>query len=101
MPSDTLEASPNGLPIASTQSPTLIASESPSFNDGSPSTLPFSFTTATSVRGSRPRICPSKDRPSSNRTRMATAPSTTWLLVRTIPFESTMNPEPVPWRMGP
>src|SRR5258707_8328410 len=60
IPALTLEASPKGLPIATTQSPTRIASESPSLTNGSFSTFPLSLITATSVSGSRPTTCASK-----------------------------------------
>src|SRR6185503_7997361 len=53
-------------------------------------------TTATSVGGSLPSTRAAKRRLSASRTITSSAPATTWLLVRTIPDLSTMNPEPSP-----
>ncbi len=81
MPADTVCDSPNGLPIATTQSPTRTASESPSGVNG----RFFSSTrsTATSVRGSWPTTLAFTWRLRPNTTKISLAPSITWLLVMT------------------
>ena len=81
MPEVTVPPRPNGLPIATTQSPTrgeVLAS----FTKGK---LPPSVTlrSATSVFESAPITLASSVRPSSVVTCTVFAPSTTWLLVTT------------------
>ncbi len=98
MPALTVCDSPKGLPIATTQSPTSIASESPK---GSAGTFFVSIrTTAMSVAGSVPTTLPGNSRSSESLTAMVWAPSTTWLFVRTIPLLSMTKPLPRPcvWR---
>ena len=79
MPQVTVWPTPNGLPIASTTSPTCSASELPSVMTGSLSSAIFS--TARSVSGSVPITLARASRPSLSCTSISSAPSTTWLLV--------------------
>jgi hypothetical protein len=97
MPVVTVRERPKGLPMAIAGSPTLTSSESPSGSGWRSSTSEGSiFSTARSVEGSRPRTFASICSPfSSKRTVTLSAPSTTWALVRTVPWRSTTNPEPV------
>jgi hypothetical protein len=76
IPAVTVLLSPNGLPMATTQSPTSSASESPSFATGSGSLLSI-FSTARSVFGSRPRTLAGSSRPSLSATVISFACSTT------------------------
>ena len=96
MPAVTVFSKPNGEPMASTHSPTLICAGSPSFTTGRP--LASIFTTAMSVALSAPTTLPLNSRRSMRRTRTSSAPSTTCALVRMVPSASTMKPEPMPWR---
>ena len=79
IPEVTVWPTPNGLPIASTTSPTWSASVSPKVIAGSRSRLIFS--TATSVSGSAPTTLARALRPSASSTSISSAPSITWLLV--------------------
>ena len=79
MPAVTVDVRLNGLPTASTHSPTLSFSESPIFMVGNP--VPSTFIKARSVDGSVPTIFATKDRLSFSTTVMESAPSTTWLLL--------------------
>src|SRR5215469_6720163 len=98
MPAVTVLSSPKGLPMATTHSPTLSASESPSCATGR-SALASILSTARSVLGSRPRTFAGNSRPSLSATLISFAFSTTWLLVMTMPSLRMMNPEPDPsWR---
>ena len=81
MPLVTVWPTPNGLPMASTWSPTCSASELPSVMAGSLSSVIFS--TARSLSGSVPITLAVVRRASGSTTSMASAPSTTWLLVST------------------
>jgi hypothetical protein len=97
IPAVTVLSSPNGFPIASTQSPTSSWSELPS------STTARSFfdsmrSTARSVFGSRPTTVAGSSRPSLSATVISFAFSTTWLLVSTRPSFRMMKPDPVPSR---
>ena len=94
MPALTVCESPKGLPIATTQSPTLIASESPS--GSARRSFASMRTTAMSVCGSVPTTLPGNSRSSDSLTWISSAPSTTWLFVRTMPFLSTTKPVPSP-----
>src|SRR5262249_53042174 len=91
---------PKGLPIATTQSPTLRPSESPSLAVGR--LVPASiFSTARSVFGSRPITLALNSRPSFDVTVISFAFSTTWLLVRTTPSLRITKPEPEPCWVNP
>ena len=93
MPAVTEPPRPNGLPMASTQSPTRILSESAHFAAGS-GCLASTFSTATSVFGSRPIIFAGSSVSSCRMTVTSSASAMTWLLVTTRPLESMMKPEP-------
>ena len=93
MPAVTVPPRPNGLPIAITQSPTRSASLSPKRTKGSLRSA-FTFRSARSVFGSRPRISASSVSPSEKVTVTSSASSTTWLLVTTRPSGSITKPEP-------
>src|SRR5438105_277897 len=96
MPAVAVFSKPNGEPIASTHSPTRSLAGSPSFTAGRP--LASIFTTAMSLGWSTPSTLPLNSRRSDRRTRTSSAPSTTCALVRITPSDSTMKPEPMPWR---
>ena len=85
MPLVTVWPTANGLPTASTRSPTSSSSESPKVRAGNTSS-PFSiFSTARSVRSSRSRMAAWNSRPSASATFTSLAPWMTWLLVTTMP----------------
>ena len=88
----TVPPSPNGFPIATTQSPTLALSESPKFT-GLKESLEDIFMTAISAYGSAP-ITFALYSLSPTLTIMSSALAITWLLVITVPFLSIINPEP-------
>ena len=96
MPSVTEPPSPNGLPIAITQSPTRIVSELP--NGTAVSGFAGSgvtFSTARSVSVSRPFTCALRVVPSAKLTSISSASSMTWLLVMMTPWSaSSTNPDP-------
>ncbi len=92
-PTVTVWPRPNGLPIATTQSPTRASSESPNDTNGR-ATSAVTRSTARSVAGSRPTTVASNVRPSWNATSIASAPSMTWLLVTITPSGSMTKPEP-------
>jgi hypothetical protein len=94
MPLVTVCPTPNGLPIASTWSPTCSASELPSVITGSRSRLIFRM--ARSVSGSVPITFARVLRLSFSATSISVAPSTTWLLVRMKPSWLMMTPLPRP-----
>src|SRR5207245_2532377 len=94
IPAVTVAWRPNGDPTARTQSPTWARSESPSFAARNVDLPSSSRSTARSVFLSTPRIFALCLPPSSVITSMSVARSTTWALVRAIPFGSTMTPEP-------
>ena len=75
-----VNASPRGLPIASTHSPMRVESELPNETLGRP--VAGILMTATSVEGSVPTVRAVNSRLSRRRTVTRLAPSTTWLLVR-------------------
>ncbi len=81
MPIVTVLPNPNGLPIASTMSPTWTVSTLPSVIAGRLS--PSVFSTARSDSGSVPRMRAFSRRPSASTTWMSSAPSITWWLVST------------------
>ncbi len=81
MPEVTVWPRPNGLPTATTKSPTrnwlLLASGNADRRSAG------IFSTARSVSGSVPISVPVSVRPSASVTETSSAPSTTWLLVST------------------
>ena len=93
MPAVTVPARPNGLPTATTQSPTRMLSELPHAivgNERSASIL----STARSVFSSLPIRCAVKVLPSFSVTSIFLASPMTWLLVTTTPSLEMMKPEP-------
>ncbi len=84
---------PNGLPIAITQSPTRILSESPNFTALS-GLSGFTRKTAMSVLVSRPMISALSLEPSGKLAKISSASAITWLLVMTMPDASMTKPEP-------
>ena len=80
MPELTEKPWPSGLPMASTQSPTLAASLLPKVTKGSALSL-STLRSAMSVRGSRPISLAVSSPPSKSSTRISSAPSMTWVLV--------------------
>ena len=94
MPEVTVWPMPNGLPTATTKSPTLSVLES-----ASASALRFCagiFITAMSVSGSEPTKSAFSVRPSASVIETSSAPSITWWLVSTRPLAaSTITPEPI------
>ena len=79
MPAVAVPPSPNGLPTAITQSPTLGLAEFSKSTKGKPD--PSTLITARSVASSRPMILAGSSRPSFKVILMSSAFSTTWLLV--------------------
>ena len=94
MPCVTVCPTPNGLPIASTMSPTCSASELANSNAGNCSLAFLSRNTARSVRLSLSTISASNSRLSASATLISSAPSITCTLVTTRPLGSTITPEP-------
>ena len=83
MPAVTVAFRPNGLPMASTQSPTCMLSELPSLAAGKDLFMSI-LITARSVSWSVPTTlasCSTVGGSSCSRTRMRSAFSTTWRLV--------------------
>src|SRR5215472_6873964 len=93
MPEVTVPPRPKGLPIASTQSPTLALVESPQVAAGS-GTLDSTLSSARSVTESRPITSACKVVSSDKVTVICSALAITWLFVTMIPEGSIMNPEP-------
>ena len=93
MPAVTDPPRPNGLPAASIQSPTRTLRESPQVMAGS-GCGGSTFSTATSVSGSRPRMRAGTWVPSGSATTILSACAITWLLVTITPSGATMKPEP-------
>ena len=94
MPLVTVWPTPNGLPIASTRSPTSRSSESRNGSVGSVAPLVSMRSSARSICSSWAISLAANSRPSLSTTRISSAPSMTWLLVTTRPSASTMTPEP-------
>ena len=92
MPAVAVPPSPNGLPTATTQSPTRGWPRSSKLTMGKapPSTL----NTARSVAGSRPISRAVRLRWSLVTTVILSAPSTTWLLVTMKPSGQMKKPDP-------
>ena len=80
MPIVTVWPTSNGLPMASTMSPTRSASARPNVMTGSP--LASTLSSARSLSGSAPTSRASNWRPSASATAISSAAWTTWLLVR-------------------
>src|SRR5262245_2751715 len=103
MPAVTVCCRPKGDPMARTQSPTFILSESPRFAAGK-APPPCRRSTARSVRRSTPASLALYFLPSAVTASISLARSTTWALVRTGPAGSTITPEPRlragSWRSG-
>ncbi len=93
IPEVTVPPRPNGLPIANTQSPTLVLVESPHRAAGS-GVLASTFSKARSLTGSRPTTCASNVVLSDRVTVICSALAITWLLVTISPDGSMMNPDP-------
>ena len=94
MPAVTVFSRPNGEPIAMTHSPTFSRDTSPIFTAGSP--LASIFTTATSVRLSKPTRRALNSRLSVSVTSTSSAPSTTCAFVITKPSVLRMKSGPDP-----
>ena len=86
MPAETVCERPNGLPTATTQSPTSIKSESPRGREGK--FRSSTCKTAMSVCLSFPTTFACSSRPSTNPTVTSVASSMTWLFVSMNPSES-------------
>ena len=93
MPAVTVPPRPNGLPIASTQSPTFAFVESPQLTAGN-GVFGSTLRRARSVTVSRPMTSACNVVSSANVTVICSALAITWLLVTTIPDGSMMKPEP-------
>jgi hypothetical protein len=99
MPSVAVRSRSNGLPIASTMSPTRALRESANCSGLTPFGIDFFGidTTARSLDGSVPSTSPSIELPSRpNRTITRCELSTTWSFVTTVPFLSMRKPVPEP-----
>ena len=93
IPEVTVPPKPNGFPIAITQSPILALSESPNFTGTNFSSVSI-WRTAISIPGSAPITFALNSLSPFTLTTISSAPWMTWLLVITIPFSSTINPDP-------
>ena len=94
MPLVTVWPTPNGLPIASTRSPTCCCSLSSIGRVGRRSPTFSSLSTAMSERASASTTVAGNSRRSFSTTLIAWAPSMTWLLVTTMPSARTITPDP-------
>ena len=95
-PKVTLYSRSKGAPMAMANSPTFTESESANFTGIRPGTFSVTWMTARSDSGSRPRTSAFTSRPSLKTTKMASASSTTWLLVRIYPSSRITIPDPRP-----
>src|SRR5829696_668153 len=93
MPAVTEPPRPNGLPMASTQSPGRSFSESPNFT-ALRGLSGLTRRTARSIFGSLPMISAFSLLPSEKTTEISLASPITWLLVTTMPDGSMTKPEP-------
>src|SRR6185437_5688886 len=100
IPAVTEPPSPNGLPIASTQSPTRAFDESPQLAAGS-GAFGSTLRSARSVIESRPITWACSEVSSDRVTVMPSALAITWLLVTISPDGSTIKPEPSEAARGP
>ena len=98
MPAVTVELRLNGLPTASTHSPTFRLLLSPMVMAGR--SLPSILMSARSVILSVPTMRAENSRLSSSVTVSSSAPSTTWLFVTMYPSVEIITPEPEPSRFG-
>jgi len=99
IPSVTVRSSPNGLPMATTVSPTPTRAESASASGSVPLGMRSAAmrTTARSLDGSLPRTRPATASPFSPKwTVTARLSPTTWALVTIVPSPSMRNPVPAP-----
>ena len=94
MPAVTVPPSPNGLPIAITQSPTREPSESPKPSGLSVFSPGSTRSSAMSVLASRPITFASSRVLSDRMTAILSASAMTWLLVTITPDASMTKPEP-------
>ena len=94
MPVVTVRSSPNGLPIATTGSPTSTFDESASVSGVRASGLASTLSRAMSVDGSLPTSVAFRVSSFENRTSIAVAPSMTWKFVAMCPCLSSTKPEP-------
>ena len=97
MPVVTVRSRPNGLPIATTASPTSTCVESASVSGVRASGLASTLSRATSVDGSLPTSVAFSVSSFENRTSIEVAPSMTWKFVTTWPSLSSTKPEPSAW----
>ena len=96
IPAVTVDVRLNGLPTASTHSPTFNFSESPNGIVGR--SFASTFINAISVVGSVPISLAENLRLSFNVTSNSSAPSITWLFVIIYPSVEIITPEPDPTR---
>src|ERR671925_1235339 len=96
MPAVTVSSSPNGLPIATTGSPTSTLLESASDNGCSREDGASTLSTARSVEGSVPTMFALYVAPFQNLTETESAPATTCSFVTMWPSLSYTNPDPCP-----
>ena len=98
MPTVTVPPRPNGLPIAITQSPMRIWSESPKGTSFIFLSVGSTLSTAMSVLVSVPISSAFSFEPSEKFTSISSASAMTWLLVTTMPCAASMTkPEPSDW----
>src|SRR6266567_3370491 len=100
IPAVTVAPRTNGLPIASTQSPTRALLESPQLAAGS-GVLTSTLSKARSVTASRPMTCACNAVSSDSVTVIWSAVAITWLLVTISPDGSMTKPEPSEAIRGP
>src|SRR6516162_10567188 len=93
MPDVTVPPRPKGLPIASTQSPTLALAESPQ-DAAANGAFGSTFRSARSLTASRPMTSACKVVSSDKVTVICSALAITWLFVTMSPEGSMTNPEP-------
>ena len=93
MPAVTVPPRLNGLPMATTHSPSRSLSESPNFTAFSVLSV-FTRSSARSLFESLPTSCAGSLLPSLRITLISSASAITWLLVTTRPDASMMKPEP-------
>ncbi len=101
IPAVAVRSSPNGLPIATTGSPTSTRSESPSWSGFSAPAVASTRSTARSVDASVPTISAATESRFEKLTRIASAPSMTWKFVTMFPALSTTKPDPSARRSEP
>ena len=97
MPDVIVRSRPNGLPIATTGSPTSTEVDVPSASGRRASADSVTFSSAVSVESSLPTTVAWTRSSFEKDTNTGPAPSTTWALVRMWPSLSITKPEPWPW----